>query len=159
MTVGSGRPLPDTFAPGISSLDPRDTFVLQNGAGQQQVLVVEDERMILDLMAEHLCEEGYLVRTATTLEQALAHLETELPALLVLDLMLPGRSGWDFLAQRRQNPPLAALPVLVVSAAHRDHLDEALQLGATACLHKPFDLDELSRVVRALSARRLVRSI
>src|SRR5205085_9242792 len=121
----------------VFELQPLDSGVLQNRTDQQHILVIEDERMILDLLVEQLTHEGYVVRATTTLDRAFELLEIDLPALVILDLMLPVRSGWEFLEERRQNPALAEVPVLVVSAAHRDRLAEALQMGATACLHKP----------------------
>ena len=69
--------------------------------------------------------------------------------MIVLDLMLPGRSGWDFLRERSATAQLAAIPVLVISAAPHALLLEAKELGADAFLSKPFDLDALSTLVRS----------
>jgi DNA-binding response OmpR family regulator len=67
----------------------------------------------------------------------------------LLDLRPPGRNGWDFLRQRHDHPKLAAISVLVVSAAPVDRLLEAKELGADGFLSKPFNLDILCALVRS----------
>jgi DNA-binding response OmpR family regulator len=67
----------------------------------------------------------------------------------MLDLMLPFESGWDFLHERRADPLLAPVPVVVVSAAPQDLLREASHLGADGLMSKPFDLDALTALVRS----------
>jgi DNA-binding response OmpR family regulator len=114
-----------------------------------RVLVVEDEPLIRRLLVEHLAEAGYLLDEVGTIAEARAHVEAQPPALIVLDLMLPGRSGWDYLRERREQPALANIPVLVISAAPQDRLLDAKVLGADAFLSKPFDLDVLGALVRS----------
>jgi len=114
-----------------------------------RVLVVEDESPIRDLVTDSLEEEGYGLEVAASVEEAELRIAEEPPDLIVLDLRLPGRSGWDFLRQRHDDPKLAAIPVLVLSAAPEDRLLEAKELGADAFLSKPFDLDILSALVRS----------
>jgi DNA-binding response OmpR family regulator len=114
-----------------------------------RVLVVEDEAPIRDLLIEHLEEQGYVPQAAVSIADAKARIAENGPGLILLDLMLPGASGWTFLRQRRDEPTLAAIPVLVLSAAPQERLLEAKQLGADAFLSKPFDLDVLSALLRA----------
>jgi DNA-binding response OmpR family regulator len=109
--------------------------------------VVEDESPIRDLVTDSLEEEGYGLEVAASVEEAELRIAEEPPDLILLDLRLPGRSGWDFLRQRHDDPKLAAIPVLVVSAAPEDRLLEAKELGADGFLSKPFDLDILSALV------------
>jgi DNA-binding response OmpR family regulator len=114
-----------------------------------RVLVVEDEAPIRDLLIEHLEEQGYAPQAAVSIDEANACLAENGASLILLDLMLPGASGWTFLRQRREEPTLAAIPVLVLSAAPQERLLEAKQLGADAFLSKPFDLDVLSALLRS----------
>jgi CheY-like chemotaxis protein len=125
----------------------------RNGAphhrGRPRVLIVEDEGVIRDLLTERLDEEGYLVDVAASVEEACDRLTDQPSDVILLDLMLPGDSGWSFLRRRRGDPVLAAIPVLVVSAAPRDRLLEAKELGADGFLSKPFDMDVLSALLRS----------
>ena len=116
------------------------------------VLVVDDDTAIRTLLADALDGEGYEVVTAINGADALAKLATLQPDAIVLDLMMPVMDGRAFLAARRQDPRQAAIPVLVLSAAH-DLGTVAPELGARACMAKPFDLDVLLAVIE-----RLVRS-
>jgi DNA-binding response OmpR family regulator len=117
--------------------------------GPQRVLVVEDERPIRELIVEHLREEGFQTVAVESVPEAHASIAELRPALVVLDLMLPGSSGFTFLQRRLDDMQLATLPVLVLSAAPPDKLLEAKELGADAFLSKPFDLDALSALVRS----------
>jgi len=114
-----------------------------------RVLLVEDEHMIRDLVIECMTDENYVVDAVGTIAEARAHIVAAPPALIVLDLMLPGHSGWDFLRERREDRLLSRIPVLVISAAPPERLREAKALGADGFLSKPFDLDMLSALVRS----------
>ena len=114
---------------------------------KKRVLIVEDEHLIRDLLDEHLSSDGYETDLAGTITEARSRLATNPPSLIVLDLMLPGRSGWDFLRERQADNVLAQIPVVVISAAPQDRILEAKELGANAFLSKPFDLDALSALL------------
>ena len=113
-----------------------------------RVLVIDDEPIIRELLVEHIGDEGYIVDSARTIAQARAYMRLRRPDLIVLDLMLPGNTGWDFLRERQADPLLTAIPVVVISAAPRERLDLATELGADALLSKPFDLGEVTALVR-----------
>ncbi len=111
---------------------------------EKRVLLVEDEQLIRNLLNEHLSSEGYETELAGTIAEAQARISANPPSIIVLDLMLPGRSGWDFLRERQIDSALAQIPVVVISAAPQNRILEAKELGANAFLSKPFDLDTLS---------------
>lgn len=113
-------------------------------ASRPRVLVVDDEPIIRELLEQHLVDEGFVAESAGTIGEAHACIRQQRPDAIVLDLMLPARSGWDFLSDRATDVDLAAIPVLVVSAATQARLDDARHLGADALLSKPFDLDDLT---------------
>jgi CheY-like chemotaxis protein len=115
---------------------------------KRRLLVVEDEPIIRDLICEHLVEAGYCVDTAASVDQAATCVSGRQLDLIVLDLMLADSAGETFLARRRADLSLSAVPVVVVSAAPRGRLLNAKKLGADAFLSKPFDLDVLSTLVR-----------
>ncbi len=114
-----------------------------------RVLIVEDEAQICSLIVEHLAEEGFRPRAAESLAVAYQLIGLEQPNVIVLDLMMPGGSGFSFLRERQNDPRLSAIPVVVLSAAPPDRLLEAKELGAEAFLSKPFDMDALTALVRS----------
>ena len=123
--------------------------------GSERILVVEDEPSVASLIAYNLEQDGYRVTVARDGVEALRALASSPPELLVLDLLLPLRSGWQVLREIRTRRGLAELPVLVVSALACDRLDRQLAaLGAQAVIGKPFSVQELRETVRRLIARR-----
>jgi DNA-binding response OmpR family regulator len=117
------------------------------------ILIVEDDPDILSSLAEVIREEGFDVETAANGYQALARLESRVPDLIFLDLMMPLMDGWKFLETARQRFPSAQPPVVLLSAVH-NLTDEARRLGVTAYLSKPFDLEDVARMAHALTQRR-----
>jgi two-component system, OmpR family, phosphate regulon response regulator PhoB len=119
-----------------------------------RILVVEDERDIAALVAYHLTMEGYRVRTAEGGQEALEAAAAERPDLMVLDLMLPGYSGYDVLADLRRQPALRDVPVIILTA-RREEADrvKGLELGADDYLTKPFSPRELVLRVGAVLRR------
>ena len=109
------------------------------------VLVVEDDVDTRDMLEQFLQMEGFSVETAANGKLALDRLHGGAHAcVIVLDLMMPVMDGWQFRREQVRSEALANIPVIVVSAAGRDRLE---QIDADAYLSKPVDLDELlSRV-------------
>ncbi len=111
------------------------------------ILVVEDEAKMRRLLELQLGEEGFLVHSAADAEAGLQLLVREKPDLVVTDLRLPGMSGLEFLqAVKRVN---AALPVVVMTAYGTvESAVEAMKIGASDYVTKPFSLAELVLVIR-----------
>ncbi|HEX6589676.1 MAG TPA: response regulator transcription factor [Longimicrobiales bacterium] len=122
-----------------------------------RVLVVEDERDIAALVAYHLAREGYRVSTAASGDEAIAAARSDRPDIVILDLMLPGLSGFDVLQELRRSPGLEDLPVIFLTA-RRDEADRirGLELGADDYVTKPFSPHEL--VLRVGNVLRRVRA-
>jgi two-component system phosphate regulon response regulator PhoB len=122
--------------------------------GAARILVVEDERDIAALVAYHLTKEGYRVRTAGSGMEALEAVGSERPDLVVLDLMLPGHSGYDVLSDLRRRSETAEVPVVVLTA-RRDEEDRirGLELGADDYVTKPFSPRELVLRISAVLRR------
>lgn len=123
-------------------------------SGGERVLVVDDEPDIVALVAFHLAKAGFRVGTAATGVEALAAAREERPALIVLDLMLPGMSGFDVLEQLRADQATKDIAVLMLTA-RREEPDRirGLSLGADDYLVKPFSPQELVLRVTAILRR------
>jgi two-component system OmpR family response regulator len=113
-----------------------------------RVLIVEDEKDLAWLERFHLEHEGYEVRVALEGRAAIAALRSFRPDVIVLDLMLPHVNGWSVL-QRMQELPAASRPKVIVTSAVPGAADRATaqDMGVGRFLPKPFDMDDLVRVV------------
>ncbi|HVY45797.1 MAG TPA: response regulator [Minicystis sp.] len=108
-----------------------------------RILLVEDEHALRQEVAALLREEGYDVVEAEDGLQAIDLLrDPPAPALVLLDLLMPGATGWDVLAWMRTVPPLAGVPVRVLSA-----IGAAIRVEGARVLGKPLDLGELLAAV------------
>jgi two-component system phosphate regulon response regulator OmpR len=106
------------------------------------LLVVDDDRRIRDLLSRFLSNEGYRITTAETAADARAQLKGLSFDLIVLDVMMPGESGFDFAKSLRE---VSAVPILMLTA--RDAAEsriKGLEMGADDYLAKPFEPRELS---------------
>jgi CheY-like chemotaxis protein len=101
------------------------------------VMVVEDDHLIRQVIAEALEEEGFEVVEAANGKEALEALARVRPSLILLDLMMPVMNGWEFRRAQLENPQIADIPVVVLSAL-KEH-----QVEATRSFTKPFDLEDL----------------
>ena len=119
-----------------------------------RVLVVEDERDIAALVTYHLMKEGYRVRSAAGGQEALAAIAADKPDIIILDLMLPGFSGYEVLHEMRRRPEMSEVPVVVLTA-RRDEADrvQGLEMGADDYVTKPFSPRELILRVGAVLRR------
>lgn len=126
------------------------------GSGDR-VLVVDDEADIVALVAYHMLKAGYRVSTASGGAEAILAARHERPALIVLDLMLPGVSGYDVLETLRGEAATRDIAVLMLTARHEEQdRIRGLSLGADDYLTKPFSPQEL--VLRAGAILRRVKA-
>jgi excisionase family DNA binding protein len=123
-----------------------------------RVLVVDDDEPMANSMARLLKAAGFETRIALDGFQAGDALRAFLPAALVLDLQMPGLSGFQVVAYVRGEPDLTRLKILVVSSLPEERLREAVAAGADDALAKPFDPRELVSRLKALVPERLVPS-
>ncbi len=118
-----------------------------------RIVVVEDEAEVRALWVEALEDAGYAVRDFALGAEALAQLAELTPDLILLDMMMPGMDGYEFLARLRTDPGSGAIPLLIISAVGESlsmSLDErsARALGVAGVLPKPLDLVTLLEHVR-----------
>ncbi len=120
-----------------------------------RILLIEDDRLVTDVVLSGLRDAGFVVDAVASAESADTAIATEHFDLVILDLGLPGRDGLQFLSSLRRSPgDRASVPVLVLTA--RDGLDdriEGLERGADDYLVKPFELRELIARCRVLIRR------
>lgn len=115
-----------------------------------RILAVDDEPDLLMLLEEHLSQEGYEVLTASTGMQAIAVAREQQPDAILLDVMMPGVSGFDVCNILRDFPETSEIPVIFLTAvAETKRKVMGLNLGANDYITKPFDLHELSARVQA----------
>jgi len=119
-----------------------------------RILVVEDEPSIAELIAINLTHAGYEVEKAMQTDIALAAMKNSLPSLIILDWMLPGKSGVQFAKELRADERTRGLPILMLTAKSEE-ADKVLGLdsGADDYVTKPFSPKELIARVKALLRR------
>ena len=117
-----------------------------------KILIVEDDDFLRSLAVSKVTNEGHEVSVAADGEQAVEILKNETPDLILLDLMLPGISGFDVLAQVKQNPSMSETKVIVFSNLGADEdIMKAREIGADEYMVKSnFTLDELVAKIQDL---------
>ena len=115
---------------------------------QSPILVVDDDPDIRASLQQVLRSMGYATLEAAGAAEALRLTETEGPGLILLDMLMPGESGWDFIAKQRANPRIASLPVIVISACGKQQMSPPE--GVQGYLPKPFEVDALLALVSKL---------
>ena len=116
-----------------------------------RILVVEDAANDIRLLGTLLSEQGYGVSIARSGEEALEQIEREVPNLLLLDVILPGMSGYELCQQVRATPATRHVPVLMITALQPDEdRQRGLDAGADDFLVKPINRVELLARVRTL---------
>ena len=116
---------------------------------RRKILVVEDDEDLCIILGTAVRSLGVDTTVVSTGQGVLAALQKETPDLLLLDVMLPDMSGFDLLQRIRENPALAALTVIFLSARSREsEVKNGLALGAAAYLVKPFSIEDFLATVR-----------
>ncbi|KNG95006.1 response regulator transcription factor [Pseudaestuariivita atlantica] len=117
----------------------------------RHVLVIEDEQNITAAISFILSRDGWDVSTHANGVDAVDTVRTRAPDVLILDAMLPGRSGYDILRDLRADPGMADLPVLMLTArGQAKDRARALEAGATQFMTKPFANGDVVDAVRVL---------
>jgi CheY-like chemotaxis protein len=118
------------------------------------ILVVDDNHDNTEIIAAYLGARGYPITVAHSGDEALALFETVRPSLVLLDVMMPGRDGWDVCRLMKQHPVLGRrVRVIMVTALDEwDDKRQAIQTGADDYVTKPFDLPALASKVERNAA-------
>lgn len=121
--------------------------------GIKQVLVCDDDDLLVELLKFRLSAKGYEVRTACNGKEAIDSANEAPPDAIVLDAMMPVIDGYEVLRQIREAPHMRHLPIIMLTARKGEKdIVEALELGASDYLAKPFIPEELTaRLMRLLA--------
>ncbi|HHB83590.1 MAG TPA: response regulator, partial [Devosia sp.] len=115
------------------------------------ILVVEDEPAILTSLEFILTHQGWSIHSVTDGEAALAAIQRTLPRVVILDLMLPKKNGFEVLKTLRNNPATNALPVLILTAkGQQQDKQTALDFGASIFVTKPYSNSQVINAVHSL---------
>jgi CheY-like chemotaxis protein len=116
------------------------------------ILCIEDDTGLLRVLAKKLTLDGYAVRTASDRQTILAELQkTPPPHLILLDVGLPGISGFDILHKLRQHPKLGSIPVIMLTGhASPENVLHGMKEGAEGYISKPFQFDALTAAIETV---------
>jgi CheY-like chemotaxis protein len=121
---------------------------MQSTESKGEVLIVEDDTDLRQALSQVLAEEGYRVEGAEHGLHALEQLrEGRRPSLILLDLTMPVMNGWQFREEQRQDPDLASIPVVVISAG-ANLSEQVVPLGIQDYIRKPIQLGQLLATVQ-----------
>ena len=119
----------------------------------RKVLIADDEPNILISLEFLMKRDGYEVHVARDGPEALAAIQRERPDLVLLDVMMPGKSGFEVCAAVRSDEALAGIKILMLTAKGRDtDVAQGLGVGADGYMTKPFSTKELAARVREMLA-------
>src|SRR5215218_1349454 len=133
---------------------------MMNKGNLPPILVVDDNHDNAEIIRQYLEIRGYPISVAHSGDEALTMFETVQPALVLLDVMMPGRDGWEVCRLMKQHPTLGRTVRVVMVTALDDWQDkrQALQTGADDYVEKPFDLQALGATVERNLAMQQARA-
>ena len=116
---------------------------------RKYILVVDDDRKMLELICVRLAQEGYKAVAVESGESALAHIKIEKPGLVLLDIMMPGMSGFEVLKRIKAiDPNVPICPVCIVTAVYDEEEGKrCFAAGAYEYITKPIDFEQLKKAV------------
>ena len=110
----------------------------------KKILVVDDEEVIRKFLGIQLAKLGYEVKEAADGEQALEKLGKDDFDLLICDILMPNKNGWEVIREVRSNPTMKDIPIIVLTAKNEDSdMFKGYDCGATYYMTKPFTQDQL----------------
>jgi two-component system, cell cycle response regulator DivK len=115
-----------------------------------KLLVVEDNTDTRDLLHHYFTNAGFSVVTGIHGGEGIYMAKAEKPDLILTDISMPTMDGIDMIRQIRAEAETADIPILVFTAYGSSTTEEAIDAGATQAFYKPFDFDELTKVVRSM---------
>lgn len=122
---------------------------------RETILVADDDRVAVELLSLWLDGNGFTVARAADGMQVIMTVRRTPPAAILLDLMMPGGTGFDVLTRLRANAAMKSIPVIAMSASVDPDLPHrVLQSGADAFLYKPVEHDELLATIRGVLDKR-----
>lgn len=122
-------------------------------SAQKDIFIVDDSNTNVVLIEAILETKGYSSRTALSVKSAIPQIKKNKPSLILLDLLMPHQSGFDFMEKMKDDPELSSIPVIIISALNDEtSKNKTKDLGAVGYLTKPLDIFALiTAVEEALS--------
>lgn len=115
------------------------------------ILVVDDDPEIVSMLSTRLTKRGYNVSTAADGHRALELAKRERPDIVLLDVMMPGKSGWEVARALKQDPVTQGIKIVMVTAIGESVNELTSPLyGADAHLDKPFEFEKLEKIIASL---------
>ena len=126
----------------------------ENTKKLQKVLIVEDDNFLGDLLIDHITKSGVNASLCRDAESALEEIKKEAPALLLLDLLLPGMDGYALLRKLKELNILSSISVIILSnLSQTEKIQEGIELGVKDFLGKSnYDLDDITKRVHEILA-------
>jgi CheY-like chemotaxis protein/anti-sigma regulatory factor (Ser/Thr protein kinase) len=118
-------------------------------AGQKRVLVVDDDQRARNLLRTWLENEGYEVSEASSADEGISQAKELLPSLILLDILMPGKDGWQVLQQVRSMPKTRDIPIIVISVVEEQKL--AYSMGVADYFVKPLDKGDRERLLERVA--------
>lgn len=116
---------------------------------QKKILIVDDNPVIVELLQRKLGREGYEVMGCVESDQAVNKTLENPPDLIILDILMPGKSGWEVLQELKANTETDAIPVIISTVKNRpEDLDKVRDLKATDYIAKPYVFSDLLEKVQ-----------
>jgi DNA-binding response OmpR family regulator len=115
------------------------------------ILVVDDDPEIVTLLSTRLSRRGYKISTASDGTRAIELVKKEMPDLVLLDVMMPGKSGWEVARALKQDPATQGVKIMMVTAiGEKTNEITAPIYGADAHIDKPFEFEKLEKMIQGL---------
>lgn len=115
-----------------------------------KILIIEDDKFLLKLYSDKLRREGFEVLSSLTGEEGINKIFIEMPNLIILDLILPGKNGFEVLSEMKLNPKTKNIPVIILTnLGQESDVKRGLELGAAAYLVKTeFSVNQLPELIK-----------
>lgn len=109
----------------------------------KKILIIDDDKTFLFTTEAIFKEEGFVVFKAETATKGFIYMEQNTPDVVLLDVMLPDKNGFDVLKYLKRHKDYSHIPVFVITGDSTVHIDKSFELGAEDCFFKPLNIDEV----------------
>ncbi|MCK4307474.1 response regulator transcription factor [candidate division WOR-3 bacterium] len=119
----------------------------------KKILLVDDDEDFAETLNFYLTQKGYLVNTANSSKEAFNKLKSEIPDVILLDIMLPDINGIEMCKELKADSDLSSIPVIMVTAKRkRKYIEDSMKTGADGYIPKPFNLPRLIERIEELTS-------
>lgn len=116
-----------------------------------KILIIDDNPVIVELLQRKLGREGYEVLGCVDSERAIDECLAGGPDLIILDILMPGMSGWEVMKELKSNPDTASIPVIISTVKNRpEDMDKGRDLEAADYIAKPYVFSDLLEMVERI---------